>query len=191
VPVKKVSIAQQLDKDLSVNTNSQLSIRPVERKDLSLLEAWRNDVEVNGEFNFFGFAGTHNVQSDYEKFGFLDDRQGMLMVVSPQDEPIGGVGYRSVMYGPNDASRAFSIGIHLIPEQRGKGLGAEAQSLLTQYLFDTYSVQRVEAETDVDNLAEQKSLEKAGFTREGVLRQAQWRAGAWHDLVKYSKLRGE
>jgi aminoglycoside 6'-N-acetyltransferase len=50
---------------------------------------------------------------------------------------------------------------------------------------------RVEAQTDVTNLAEQRALEKAGFTREGVLRKAQWRGGAYHDLVVYSKLRGE
>ena len=167
-----------------------LGLRPVERSDLPILEAWHNDSEVHGEFNFFGFSGTHSLQSNYEKSGFLDDRQGML-VVTLLDEPIGSVSYRSVMYGPNDASRAFSIGIHLIPEQRGQRLGAQAQSLLAQYLFDTYSVQRIEAETDVDNVAEHKSLEKAGFTREGVLRQAQWRASQWHDLVKYSKLRGE
>ena len=34
-------------------------------------------------------------------------------------------------------------------------------------------------------------LEQAGFTREGVLRQAHWRMGVHHDLVMYSKLRGE
>jgi aminoglycoside 6'-N-acetyltransferase len=155
------------------------------------LEAWHNDIEVNGEFNFFGFSSAQSLEADFEKSGFLEDRQGMLLVVDGQGEPIGGVDYRSVMYGPNDASRAFSIGIHLVPEQRGQGLGAQAQAMLAQYLFDIYSVQRVEAETDVDNIAEHKSLEKAGFTREGVLRQAQWRAGRWHDLVKYSKLRGE
>ncbi|MGD8603134.1 MAG: GNAT family protein [Anaerolineales bacterium] len=171
--------------------NHSLALRPISRSDLPLLEAWHNDSQIKGEFNSFGFSGTHSIDSDYEKSGFLDDRQGMLMIVSPEGEPIGGVSYRSVIYGPNDASRAFSIGIHLVPEQRGRGLGAQAQALLADYLFDTYAVQRIEAETDVENIAERKSLEKAGFTREGILRQAQWRAGAWHDLVKYSKLRGE
>jgi RimJ/RimL family protein N-acetyltransferase len=52
-------------------------------------------------------------------------------------------------------------------------------------------VQRVEASTDVENVAEQRSLEKAGYQREGVLRRAQYRAGDWHDLVVYSVLRGE
>ena len=174
-----------------MNEHQDLSLRPVNRSDLPLLESWHNDLEIHGEFNFFGYSGTHSFQSDYEKSGFLDDRQGMLLIISDAEEPIGSVGYRSVIYGPNDASRAYSIGIHLIPKYRGKGLGAQAQALLARYLFDTYSVQRIEAETDVDNLAEQRSLDKAGFTREGVLRQAQWRAGRWHDLVKYSKLRGE
>ena len=52
-------------------------------------------------------------------------------------------------------------------------------------------IERVEASTDVENVPEQRALERAGFTREGVLRRAQWRAGDWHDVVLYSKLRGE
>ena len=78
-----------------------------------------------------------------------------------------------------------------IPAHRRRGYGAEAQALLARYLFDTYTVERVEASTDVENVPEQRALERAGFTREGVLRRAQWRAGDWHDVVLYSKLRGE
>jgi RimJ/RimL family protein N-acetyltransferase len=56
-------------------------------------------------------------------------------------------------------------------------------------LFRLFDIERVEASTDVDNVAEQRSLEKAGYTREGIIRRAQWRAGAYHDLVGYSILR--
>ena len=52
-------------------------------------------------------------------------------------------------------------------------------------------VERIEAETDVENVAEQRALERAGFTREGVLRHAQFRAGRWRDSVIYSILRAE
>ncbi|MFE9450159.1 GNAT family N-acetyltransferase [Streptomyces sp. NPDC006739] len=41
------------------------------------------------------------------------------------------------------------------------------------------------------NIAEQRALEWAGFTREGILRGACFRAGAWHDMVMYSVLRAE
>ena len=44
--------------------------------------------------------------------------------------------------------------------------------------------------TDIENEAEQRSLEKAGFAREGVLRGSQYRAGGWHDLVVFARIRG-
>jgi RimJ/RimL family protein N-acetyltransferase len=94
-----------------------------------------------------------------------------------------------VSYGPSDRSRALNIGLSLVPDARGHGFGTEAQRLVATLLFELFDVERIEASTDVENVAEQRSLEKAGFTREGVLRRAQWRAGANHDLVSYSILR--
>ena len=41
------------------------------------------------------------------------------------------------------------------------------------------------------NIAEQRSLEKAGLRREGVTRGAQFRAGAYHDLVVFAMLRDD
>jgi RimJ/RimL family protein N-acetyltransferase len=52
-------------------------------------------------------------------------------------------------------------------------------------------VERLEASTDVGNLAEQRALERAGFTSEGTLRHAQFRDGEFHDMVLYSRLRGD
>jgi RimJ/RimL family protein N-acetyltransferase len=43
----------------------------------------------------------------------------------------------------------------------------------------------------VENVAEQRALERAGFTREGVLRHAQFHLGHWRDTVIYSVLRAE
>jgi len=53
------------------------------------------------------------------------------------------------------------------------------------------SVNRVEAHTDVSNIAEQRALEGAGFTREGLVRGAQWRAGAYRDGYLYAIVRGD
>jgi RimJ/RimL family protein N-acetyltransferase len=61
--------------------------------------------------------------------------------------------------------------------------------LLVQYLFDTRPVHRLEAYTEVDNLAEQHALEKSGFVREGVLRELFFRDGAWRSSVVYAQLR--
>ena len=81
--------------------------------------------------------------------------------------------------------------LSITPDYRNKGYGSEAQRLLADYLLQTFPIARVEAQTDITNLAEQRALEKAGFVREGVLRKAQWRAGDWHDLVVYTRVRGD
>ena len=107
------------------------------------------------------------------------------MLVEVDGAVVGDVSWHSVWYGPNEASRALNIGISLIPAARGRGLGTRAQRALLEHLFTTTGVQRVEASTDVDNVAEQRSLEKAGFRRDGLLRSAQGRADGRHDLVVY------
>jgi RimJ/RimL family protein N-acetyltransferase len=94
-------------------------------------------------------------------------------------------------YGPNPGSRAWNIGIGLSPGTRGHGVGAVAQRLLAEWLLDTTHLDRIEASTDVENIAEQRALEKAGFTQEGILRSAQERLDGRHDLFVYSLLRDE
>jgi hypothetical protein len=94
-------------------------------------------------------------------------------------------------YGPNLGSRAWNIGIGLSGTTRGHGVGAVAQRLLAEWLLDTSDLDRVEASTDVENIAEQRALEKAGFTQEGILRSAQERQDGRHDLFGYSLLREE
>src|SRR5262249_30380864 len=141
---------------------------------------------------FFGLHQHTSREISFQENGLLGQEHGSLLVVTGEGElVVGDVSYRQVRYGPGTASVAYNVGIALAPEHRGKGYGGEAQRLLAEYLLAVYPIMRVEAATDVTNSAELKALERAGFTREGVLRKAQWRSGAWHDLVLFSKLRGE
>lgn len=114
---------------------------------------------------------------------------GDLVVADGDDRPIGTVSWHPVLFGPNLGSEALDIGISLRPFAQNLGHGGRAQRMLASYLFATTTAHRVQASTDVRNVAEQRSLLRAGFTREGVLRGAQWRQGAWHDLVSYARLR--
>ena len=88
-------------------------------------------------------------------------------------------------------SVAWEIGIILAPEHRGRGVGTTAQRLLAEYLFDTTLVHRLCAYTESDNVVERKSLERCGFRREGLLRQAGFRGGSWRDVVIYALLRSD
>ncbi|GAC1360426.1 MAG: GNAT family protein [Ktedonobacteraceae bacterium] len=170
---------------------NKVQLRPVRRSDLEFLAEHVNDVDFRGEYNDFGLRDTEYFEQAFAQDGLLNPLNSTLVVTIHNEQVIGTVSYHMVRYGSNEGSRAYNIGIGLDVEYRGKGYGVEAQRLLTAYIFSTYTAMRVEATTDIENAAEQRALEKAGFTREGVLRKAQWRSGAWHDLIMYSKLRGE
>jgi RimJ/RimL family protein N-acetyltransferase len=159
-------------------------------EDAKLLTLWRSSTAYVGEFNDFGLTASASVGDAIKRNGLIGELGGTLIVQGAADgRPVGTVSWHQVHYGPNPESFAWNIGIALIPEARGKGFGGQAQRLLAQYLFATTSANRVEAATDVENVAEQRALEKAGFVRDGVLRGAQYRAGAWHDLAVYSVVR--
>jgi len=173
----------------SAIVGNRVRLRRATLEDAELLELWQS-VVYKGEFNDFG-TPFHPVRDAIRETGLVGENGGTLIVESATNsEPIGTVSWRTVRYGPNPESGAWNIGISLIPEARGQGLGTEAQRLLADHLLETTPVNRVEAMTDIDNAVEQRSLEKAGFTREGVLRRSQYRAGDWHDLVVFARVRG-
>ncbi len=100
---------------------------------------------------------------------------------------VGDMSAHAVWYGPTAGSRAMNIGVALVVDYRGKGIGSIAQRLLAEELHRRGNV-RVEASTDVMNIGEQRALERAGFTYEGTLRLAQQRADGLHDLQVWSHL---
>lgn len=129
------------------------------------------------------------VTSEYEDWGQRDpaaqpvDLERWRIVVDGVE--VGELSAHSRWYGPTAGSRAMSIGITISPEFRGRGHGAEAQRLLAELLHER-GVVRVEASTDIANLAEQRALARAGFALEGTLRGAQVRADGRHDLQLWS-----
>jgi RimJ/RimL family protein N-acetyltransferase len=105
------------------------------------------------------------------------------------DDVFGAVSWRRHQTAP--ASHCWVLGIGLFPRARDCGYGTQAHRLLVRYLFEHTTVHRIEAATETGNIAEQKALERAGFSREGVLRGIRWRGGAWRDEVLYSILRAD
>ena len=170
----------------------RVRLRDVTLADADMLDAWSADPVLGGEFNDFGLE-PRPIDRDALKRGPLrNERNGQMIVERVADgRPIGTVGWHKVGYGPNPESDAMNVGIELLPDARGQGFGGEAHAQLAVFLFAETSVNRIEAQTDIENTAEQRSLEKAGFRREGIARRSQFRAGTFHDLVTFARLRDD
>ncbi|MGC4940344.1 GNAT family N-acetyltransferase [Kribbella sp. DT2] len=166
---------------------SEIHLRPVTEADLALVESLRNTwPATSSAFEWFGYSDPGQTRRRWSQDGMLGADSGTLMV-HRQDQAVGMVSWRSTPFGP--LNRGWNIGIGLTPEVRGAGIGTRAQRLLVEYLFDHTEVNRIDAQTATENIAEQRALEKAGFVREGILRGAQFRGGEYHDLASYSILR--
>ena len=84
------------------------------------------------------------------------------------------------------------IGYWLRADARGRGYTTRAVQLIARHAF-AKGGQRIFLRADPLNLGSCRVAEKAGFTREGVLRSVHWnpRLGRRQDLVMYSLLPGE
>jgi RimJ/RimL family protein N-acetyltransferase len=167
-------------------------LRPLRPEDVELATRWMTDPLAGGEFQWAGFRSPESFRQRVVNGELItDDGGGLAIVDETIGEVVGDVSWRSLRTGPAPTSSCWSIGIIVVAEHRGKGHGSAAQRQLADYLFAHTTVERVQADTDVANVGEQRALLKAGFTREGVMRKIHWRAGQWRDMVLFSKLRGE
>lgn len=167
-------------------------LRPVTLADVDRLGGWRRDPEAGGEFQWFGYQLRDRLRAAVEDGGIIDPvAGGTLAIIDDSGGLVGDVSWFPRSYSPIPGTDAWMIGIIILTEHRGQGHGTTAQRLIADYLFANSPAHRIEASTDAGNLAEQRALEKAGFTREGVHRGAQFRNGEWRDMVMFSKLRGE
>jgi len=84
----------------------------------------------------------------------------------------------------------IEIGYWLYPQARGRGIATKVARALAEHAF-TIGVQRVTAYVTVGNRESERVLERAGFTREGVLRSMPKSDGGRVDKTIFSLLPGE
>jgi RimJ/RimL family protein N-acetyltransferase len=158
-----------------------VNLRVVENEDLPLWADWNNNLEFFGEFIWFPQHSRTELAKRYDnlthdnKWFFIEKKDGTK---------IGGIIHFL-------AGNLLEIGYSLVPSERGKGYCSEAVRIMVDYLFLSRELVRIQATTDVNNLASQRVLEKAGFRKEGTIRRSAFIRGKWRDGCLFSILREE
>ena len=105
--------------------------------------------------------------------------------------PVGGVGVH--FFKGLDAGSG-EVGYWVAEEARGQGVATAATRLAAKWAFEADAdLERIQLRADVENVASNRVAEKAGFTREGVLRALRFNArlGRRVDFAMWSLLRAE
>jgi ribosomal-protein-serine acetyltransferase len=135
--------------------------------------AWAQPQTPAQTREFVGRAQAQEAANDGFQAALIDD--GRI---------VGMVGFHSIDW-PN---RATSLGYWLDRGAQGAGTMTEAVHAMVDHAFAEWGLNRVEIRLDVENEQSRALAERLGFTREGVLRQALWVAGGFHDDAVYAML---
>lgn len=148
--------------------------------------------------DFLSFAGDDQV-TRFMRWNTLASREEALATIRDVCMPhpwrravcVGDrcVGFVSIWPGSGDDRCRADIGYGVAREWWGKGVATRALRMtLSQVFGDLPDVLRIQAFVGADNKASQRVLEKAGFTRDGLLRKYAYLKGTLQDLYLYSFL---
>lgn len=166
---------------------STVYLRPLEREDAGAVAPWFNDPQTR---QYLRRQLPMSVQAEEAHLEKSQGDHGFILgiAVKANDALIGTAGLHSIDWRNRQAGFGISIGA---AEQRAKGYGREATSLIAGYAFETLNLNRVWLHVYEDNARAISVYEKVGFRKEGVLRQDSFRDGQYWDTIVMALLREE
>src|SRR5215470_78098 len=97
----------------------------------------------------------------------------------------------ALLWAIDPHNRSAHLGLSLRPSFRGRGLGTDVVLALCEYGFVVRGLHRLQVDTLASNAAMISAAIRAGFTREGTLRGADWVNGEFADEVILGLLAGD
>ncbi|XP_065863281.1 uncharacterized protein [Euphorbia lathyris] len=159
---------------------SDISLRPYDISDIDDFMVWGTDENVTK------FCSWEPYRSKEEALDYINSTvlsHPWFRAICLKNRPIG-----YMLFTKNDCNKG-EVGYGLASKYWGKGIVTRALKLMGKIIFSDFpELERVEALVDVENVGSQRVLEKAGFTREGVLRKYYVFKGRSRDWVMFSLL---
>ncbi|MBI4738040.1 GNAT family N-acetyltransferase [Candidatus Woesearchaeota archaeon] len=86
-------------------------------------------------------------------------------------------------------NRNMLVGLDIMPQFRGQGLGTKTYKLMCDYCFKELNMHKVTLYVGNFNDRGKHLYQKMGFKEEGVLKEALYRDGKYHDCIIMSLFR--
>jgi RimJ/RimL family protein N-acetyltransferase len=166
-----------------------INLRVMEREDVDFVAEHRNDINCMGEY----WSGIDQ-SSKSELMKQFDNPSNLVILLEAKFFIIqkkDGTRIGEIRHFLDSPHGLMELACWLVPSERKKGYATEATQLMVDYLFLSKEIARVQAIVDVRNKASRRVLEKAGFQREGTVRDGYFNRGEWRSEYLYGILRRE
>ncbi len=168
-------------------------LRPIVNDDLQLLHRWLNDPEIMMFWDGRDHPATFDrVEARFRRSIEGSDRDAhRWMIEVPEGDGVATIGM--IQHGRVDP-RARNAQVDVLigePRFRDTGFGGDALFALLEHLFEAQKLRRVWFTIRAGNERAITAGERAGFAREGVLREHNWLEGKLVDVIVFGMLARE
>ena len=114
-----------------------------------------------------------------------EDGADVRFVIEADGVAVGSVS----LFAFDELARHAEVGVALVPEARGRGIGTAAITRVAEFVFVRRNLRRLHLQAIASNAGAMRAYEKAGFVVEGRQREHAWVRGAYEDIVLMGLLR--
>ena len=164
------------------------NLRRPEPRDLDLFYLYKNDTEINSSLGGFHRGYSKADLADWLEAHRLDKNELLLTIADEQDQAIGQVGLYKIDHRIGMAEFAILIGKK---ELWGRGIGTKCTRRMVEFAFNSLNLRRIYLELVDTNSVAHRLYESIGFKLEGRLRKAQYKNGAYVDVLMMGLLKDE
>ena len=151
-------------------SGSKISLRLLDKSDWELFLVLNTCPKIM-KFVYEPFSIEETKERFEERIQPWNDKsdQWLCLVIEEIDsgEKLGSIGLKIT----NHQAKIAEVGYLLKIEAHGKGIASEALKLVKNLAFTTIALNKLVATCSSNNIGSYKVLEKAGFSREGCLKQ--------------------
>jgi diamine N-acetyltransferase len=156
----------------------KVCLRPIERDDLPRFVKWFGDPEVKRHLGVWLPFSLAQEERWFERSLEQIERQEVVLLAIETSEGvhIGNIGLHQIDWKNRHAELGITIGEKAYWNQ---GYGTDAICTMLKLAFREMGMHRVQLRVDADNARAIRCYEKAGFKKEGTLRDVVFREGKY------------
>lgn len=163
-----------------------VNIRPLKEEDAEKMAPLANNIKIAENLrDGFPHPYTHEDAITFiEKF--KEQKQTFIFAIEYNGKYVGNIG----LVPETDVYRkSAELGYFIGEPYWNKGIATKAINLICDFGFQNLEIVRIHCGVFEYNLASQRVLEKCGFQKEGIFRNAIFKRGKVWDEVRFAKLK--